>query len=113
MAERAAPFKGGRYTDQFKCQLAMLGGSAGVAALQALRRACAAPSSERAPSDSVPTSSNSAEQADRWSLEAAEAELDFEIARCAAEVEAEAAAATELRSIPSRAATATAVRGWQ
>ena len=107
MAER--PFKGGRYTDQFKCQLAMLGGSAGVAALQALRRACAAPSSERAPSDSVPTSSNSAEQADRWSLEAAEAELDFEIARCAAEVEAEAAAATELRSIPSRAATATAV----
>ena len=60
-------------------------------------------------SNSVPTSSHSVEQANRSSLEAAEAELDFEIARCAAEVEAEAAAAAELKSTPSQAATATAV----
>ena len=85
------------YTDQFKCQLAVLA-DRGVTALRALRRTCAALSAEPAPSDSVPTSSNSVEQANRSSLEAAEAELDFEIARCAAEVEAEAAATAELNS---------------
>lgn len=80
----------------------MLGGSAGAAALQALRRACGASSSE-----SAPPPRDREEQANRSSLEAAEAELDFEIARCAAEAEAAQATGAEAAEV-SRAAAARA-----
>ena len=80
----------------------MLGGSAGTAALQALRRACGTSSSE-----STPPPRDREEQGNRSSLEGAEAELDFEIARCAAEAEAAQAAGAEAAEV-SRAAAARA-----